>query len=91
MKVDDVKPHWPFYFQAGADKGGPSVFNGEGPVNGTYTDDVSWSNTSIFYAIEGSTTSPGATTGDVLLMGLADGGILGDNDHQDMDVRVSVP
>jgi hypothetical protein len=91
LKKIDVGPHSPFHFQAAADAGGPSVFNGEGPFNGTYTNDDSWSNTSIFYAIEGSTANPGATSGDVVLLGLADGGVLKDNDHQDLAVRISRP
>lgn len=91
LKIGKVGPHSPFYFQAAADAGGPSVFNGEGPFNGTYTNGDTWSNTSIFYAIEGSTTNPGATSGNVVLLGLADGGILKDNDHQDLVVRISRP
>lgn len=84
-------PHSPFYFQAGADDNGPSVFNGEGPFDGTYTNGDSWSNTSIFYAIEGSTAAPGETSGDVVLLGLSDGGVLNDVDHQDMVIRISRP
>lgn len=91
LKKSKVGPHSPFHFQAAADAGGPSVFNGEGPFNGTYTNDDSWSNTSIFYAIEGSTGTPGATSGNVVLLGLADGGVLKDNDHQDLVVRISRP
>jgi hypothetical protein len=91
LKIGDVGPHSPFHFQAAADMGGPSVFNGEGPFNGTYTNDNSFSNTSIFYAIDGSTADPGATSGNAVLLGLADGGVLHDNDHQDLVVRISRP
>jgi hypothetical protein len=91
LKIGKVGPHSPFYFQAAADVGGPSVFNGEGPFNGTYTNNDFFSNTSIFYAIEGSTANPGATAGDVVLLGFSDGGVLNDIDHKDLVVRISKP
>lgn len=91
LNKNAVVPHAPFSFQASADTGGPSVFNGEGPFTGTYTNGVAWSNTSIFYAIPGSTATPGATSGDAVLMGLSDGGRLMDNDHQDLVVEISLP
>jgi hypothetical protein len=91
LKIGKVGPHWPFHFQAAADMGGPSVFNGEGPFNGVYTNNDFFSNTSIFYAIEGSTANPGATSGDVVLLGFSDGGVLNDIDHQDLVVRISKP
>jgi hypothetical protein len=90
LKIGKVGPHSPFHFQAEADMGGPSVFNGEGPFNGTYTNNDFFSNTSIFYAIEGSTGNPGATSGDVILLGFSDGGVLNDHD-QDLVVRISKP
>src|SRR5271166_6189048 len=39
-----IGPHSPFHFQSDADHGGPSVFNGEGPFDGTYTHGNSFSN-----------------------------------------------
>ena len=91
MKVGQVGPHSPFHFQSGADINGPSIFNGEGPFTGTYTNDVSFSNVSIFYAIDGSTGSPGMTSGNAVLLGFADGGNVLDNDHQDLVIRISLP
>lgn len=90
LKEGDVGPHFPFHFQARADLRGVSVFNGEGPVNGTYTN-FTFSNTSIFYAIDGSTSSPGLTSGDAVVLGFSDGGVPGDHDYQDLDVRITLP
>jgi hypothetical protein len=92
LKVANFGPHSPFHFQADAALPGPSVFNGEGPLNGTYTPNLTpnFSNTSIFYAIEGSTGNPGLTSGNTVLIGLADGGVFQDADYQDMDVRITV-
>ena len=90
LKVGDVGPHSPFHFQAAADVSGPSVFNGEGPLIGNYTGN-DYDNTSIFYAIDGSMEVTGATSGNAVLLGFTDGGIPGDNDHQDLVVRISLP
>lgn len=91
LKPDEVGPHSPFHFQAGVELSGPSVFNGEGPLTGTYTNDSPFDNVSIFYAIEGSISDPGLTSGNVVLLGLSDGGHPGDNDHEDLVVRISLP
>jgi hypothetical protein len=91
LKTANVGPHSPFYFQSDADHGGPSVFNGEGPFDGTYTNGNDWSNTSIFYAIDGSTSSPGETSGTAVLLGLSDGGVPHDMDYQDLVVEISLP
>lgn len=91
MKVDQVEPHSPFHFQAGANLLGPSVFNGEGPFTGSYTNDVAYFNVSIFYAIDGSTSDPALASGDAVLLGLSDGAHPGDSDYQDLVVRISLP
>jgi hypothetical protein len=93
LKVSDVGPHSPFHFQSAANLLGPSVFNGEGPFNGTYTNGKGYANTSIFYAIDGSTSNPAPTSGSAVVLGLADGGTFPtpDNDYQDLDVRITPP
>jgi hypothetical protein len=89
LDANQFGAHMPFYFQAGAELGGPSIFNGEGPFDGTFTGGHSFSNMSIFYAIEGSTSDPGETTGAKVLLGLSDGGVTNDTDYQDLVVEVS--
>jgi hypothetical protein len=94
MKSGDVGPHSPFHFQSAANHGGPSVFNGEGPMFGYQTYDnkfTIFSNVSIFYAIDGSMSDPAATSGNAVLLGLADGAVYLDNDHQDLVVRITTP
>jgi hypothetical protein len=91
MKVDEVGPHSPFHFQSASELSGPSVFNGEGPLDGSYTNGVTYSNTSIFYTIDGSDSDPPAASGKAVLLGLADGGVPNDNDYQDLVVRISLP
>jgi hypothetical protein len=91
MNVSKVKPHSPFHFQSGANQLGPSVFNGEGPFFDGWYSNVYYSNVSIFYAIDGSTSDPGLTSGNAVLLGFTDGGAPNDNDHQDLVVRISLP
>ena len=45
LNVANFGPHSPFHFQAAANLLGPSVFNGEGPFDGTYTNGNTFSNT----------------------------------------------
>jgi len=90
LTIGAVGPHSPFSFQASADTGGPSVFNGEGPLTGTYTNNLALINTSIFYAVDGSTADPGATSGDAVLLVFVDGGVPNDIGQQNMDVRISL-
>lgn len=91
LNISAVGPHSPFHFQSAADNSGPSVFNGEGPFDGTYTNGNEFSNMSIFYAIDGSTSDPGETSGDAVLLGLSDGGVPNDMDYQDLVVEISLP
>lgn len=91
LSADEFAPHSPFHFQTDAAGNGPSVFNGEGPLTGTYAA-TSYKNVSIFYAIEGGAT-PTATAGRTVFLGLTDGFVnsagTADNDHQDLGVKIS--
>lgn len=93
MKVKEVGPHMPFHFQSDAAYFGPSVFNGEGPLDGVYSGNE-YCNASIFYTIDRkdlTTASP--LSGDAVIISFADGGVCPkeDADYQDMVIRISLP
>ena len=80
-----------FVFGVNTTAPGSMLFaNGAATFDGTVQGTV-YNHLELLYAVQGSTSNPALRNGQIVLLGLSDGGGgTGDSDYKDMTIRISV-